>query len=228
MISSCLINNGIHPNCWRTSTDAILKKIGKSDYSIPKSYRIITLLNCLGKISEKIIAKRLSYLKQISNMLDFDQIDERKNRSAIDAVLNLTHDIQLALKQKLITSCLFLNVKKAFDHVSTNQLLIILIKLNLLIQLKNWVNNFMNNRSIALAFDDQKQHTRQIKTDISQKSSISSILFFIYIRFLFSKIRIKARTSSFSFIDDIQISVLSKNIENNCKTLFFFFIDSGL
>ena len=95
------------------------------------------MLNCLKKISEKIIVKRLSYLRQISNMLDFDQIDEQKNRSAIDAVFNLTHDIQLTLKQKLITSCLFLNVKKAFDHVSTNQLLIILIKLNLFIQLKN-------------------------------------------------------------------------------------------
>ena len=77
----------------------------------------------------------------------------------------------------------------------------------------------MNNQSIALAFDDQKQYTRQIKTDISQKSSISLILFFIYIRFLFSKIRIKTRISSFNFIDDIQISVSSKNIENNCKTL---------
>ena len=97
--------------------------------------------------------------------------------------------------------------------------MIILIKLNLSIQLKNWVNNFMNNRSIALAFDEQKQHTRQIKIGISQKSSISPIPFFIYIRFLFSKIRIKARISSFSFIDDIQISVSSKNIENNCKTL---------
>ena len=97
--------------------------------------------------------------------------------------------------------------------------MIILIKLNLFIQLKNWINNFMNNRSIALAFDDQKQHTRQIKIDISQKSSISSILFFIYIRFLFSKIRIKIRISSFNFIDDIQINVSSKNIENNDKTL---------
>ena len=173
----------------------------------------------MKKISKKIIVKRLSYLKQISNMLDFDQIDERKNRSAIDAILNLTHDIQLILKQKLITLCLFLNVKKTFDHVSINQLLIILMKLNLFIQLKNWVNNFMNNWSIALTFDDQKQHTRQIKIDISQKSSISSILFFIYIRSFFSKIRIKIRINFFNFIDDIQINVSSKSIENNCKTL---------
>ena len=219
MIFSYLINNKIHSNCWRTSIDAILKKFEKSNYFISKSYRIIILLNCLKKISKKIIVKRLSYLKQISNMLDFDQIDERKNRSTIDAVFNLTHDIQLILKQKLITSCLFLNVKKTFDYVLTNQLLIILIKLNLFIQLKNWVNNFMNNRSIALTFDDQKQHTRQIKIDISQKSSILLILFFIYIWFLFSIIRIKIRISPFSFIDNIQISVSSKNIENNCKTL---------
>ena len=77
----------------------------------------------------------------------------------------------------------------------------------------------MNNWSIALTFDDQKQHTRHIKTDISQKSSISSILFLIYIRFLFSKIRIKVKTNTSNFIDDIQINVSSKNIQNNCKIL---------
>ena len=81
------------------------------------------------------------------------------------------------------------------------------------------MNDFMNNRSIALTFDDQKQHMRQIKIDILQKSSISSILFLIYIRFLFSKIRIKTRINSSNFIDDVQISTSSKNIKNNCKTL---------
>ena len=196
-----------------------MKKFEKSDYSISKTYRIITLLNCLGKISEKIIVIRLSYLKQISNMLNFDQIDERKNRSVIDVVLNLIHDIQIALKQKLITSCLFLDVKGAFDHVSTQQLLIIMTRLNLPNQIKNWVNDFMNNRSIQLAFDGQKQHTRNIRIEISQKSSILSLLFLIYIRFLFPKIRIKAKINSFSFIDDIQINITSKCIKINCKTL---------
>ena len=49
--------------------------------------------------------------------------------------------------------------------------------------------------------------------------TISSILFFIYIRFLFSKIQIKIQINFFNFIDDIQINVSSKNIDNNCKTL---------
>ena len=53
MIFSCLINNEIYSHCWRTDIDAILKKIEKSNYFMSKSYRIITLLNCLKKISKK-------------------------------------------------------------------------------------------------------------------------------------------------------------------------------
>ena len=94
---------------------------------IVSNHNVIKLFE---KNFKKIIVKRLSYLKQISNMFDFDQINERKIRPAINAVFNLTHNIQLILNQKLIKSCLFLNVKIIFDHVSTNQLLIVLTKLN--------------------------------------------------------------------------------------------------
>ena len=41
--------------------EAILKKSNKLDYSKFKAYRIITLLICLEKVSEKIIANRLVY-----------------------------------------------------------------------------------------------------------------------------------------------------------------------
>ena len=37
------------------------------------------LLNCLGKIAEKIIAARLVYLVEITDLLHFDQISERRN-----------------------------------------------------------------------------------------------------------------------------------------------------
>ena len=63
------------------------------NYSISKTYRIITLLNCLDKIAEKIIAVQLSYTAEINNkLLDFDQMRDRKQRSTINTVLNLVHD----------------------------------------------------------------------------------------------------------------------------------------
>ncbi|KYG39788.1 hypothetical protein M433DRAFT_9919 [Acidomyces richmondensis BFW] len=48
-IYSSLLDIGIHPRAWKQAIGAILKKPGKPDYSIPKAYRVISLLNCLGK-----------------------------------------------------------------------------------------------------------------------------------------------------------------------------------
>jgi hypothetical protein len=52
---SSLINIGYHPMCWRQATGAILRKDNKPDYTEPKAYRVIALLNCLGKVSERIL-----------------------------------------------------------------------------------------------------------------------------------------------------------------------------
>lgn len=62
-----LIKEGYHPRCWKTAKGVVLKKAAsaKRDYSKPKAYRIISLLNCLGKVSEKILARRLAYLAEL-------------------------------------------------------------------------------------------------------------------------------------------------------------------
>ena len=68
----------------------------------------------------------------------------------------------------------------------------------------------MIDRKIELTFDEKKQAARAIRTEISQESSISSILFSIYIRFLFFEIKndIKhAKIKMSSFIDDVVIEV---------------------
>ena len=64
-----LVEHGYHPLCWIQATGAILKKPNKPDYTAPKAYRIIALLNCLGKISEKIIATKLYFLAETSDLL---------------------------------------------------------------------------------------------------------------------------------------------------------------
>ena len=108
----------------------ILKKSNRKA-TISKSYRVVSLLNCLEKVAEKIIAARLSNTAEISDFLDTDQIDDRRQKSAIDAVLSLVHDIQLAKHEKKVTSVLFMNIKEAYDHVSVNHLLKICQKLEL-------------------------------------------------------------------------------------------------
>ena len=74
---SALIQHGYHPLCWQQATGAIMKKPNKPDYTAPKAYRIIALLNCLGKISEKIIATRHSYLPETTDLLHNERMGGR-------------------------------------------------------------------------------------------------------------------------------------------------------
>ncbi len=41
----------------------------KPNYLVPKAYRVIALLNCLGKVLERILAQRLSYLAKTTHLL---------------------------------------------------------------------------------------------------------------------------------------------------------------
>jgi hypothetical protein len=70
-----LIEKGYHFKCWRKIIEVVLRKENRK-VSISKSYRIISLLNCMRKVAKKIIATRLLYLD--SNILNFDQLDDRK------------------------------------------------------------------------------------------------------------------------------------------------------
>jgi len=221
LMYSDLIKNNHHLKIWREGTRIIPKKSDKLNYSILKTYRIITLLNCLNKVAEKIIAVWLSYTVEINDkLLNFDQMRDRKQRSAINAVLNLVHDVQMIKSRENTLICLLLDVKEAFDHVALKQLIKVLIKLKILINLINWVKCFLQNRVIDLAFDDKRQKSKKIITEILQDSSISLILFLIYIQYLFSKIRAKIKNlQSLSYIDDVALYVKRKNIDKNVKTL---------
>ena len=143
----------------------------------------------------------------------------RKNHSSIDAVMNLVHEIEIANRNKNVLSCLLLDVKGAFDFVSINQLLNIMKKLKLSRIIIQWVKHFITKRSINLIFDENKSKTYFVESGIPQGSPISPILFLIYFRHLFPKIRMKFNAHSPSFIDDVAIYVENKTAKQNCKEI---------
>ncbi len=75
----CLIK-GYCPEHFRNSVTIVLSKPGK-DYSIPKEYRLIALLNTLGKAMEFILTRRIVYLAETHNLLPDTYIGGRRLRS---------------------------------------------------------------------------------------------------------------------------------------------------
>ena len=76
----------------------------------------------------------------------------------------------------------------------------------------------MQNRKIQLRFDENNQEMTSIDIGISQESSVSPILFLIYIRFLFSK-RLNTSERILSYLDNIELVISSKLIKENCILL---------
>ena len=89
MLYSLFINKGYYPKVWKQATGFILKKLGKLNYSLPKVYQVISLLNYLGKVFKRILARWLSYLAETSNLLYYSQIGDRLYKLAINTTLLL-------------------------------------------------------------------------------------------------------------------------------------------
>lgn len=70
-----------------------MRKPGKDDYTVPKSYRSIALMNTVGKIMNAVVARRLSYHPKAYEVLPRTHMSGRKMRSNEHAINAATHKI---------------------------------------------------------------------------------------------------------------------------------------
>lgn len=58
---------------FKKSITVALRKLGKSDYTEPKAYRPVALMNTLGKIMDTVLARRIQYITETSKLLHLRQ-----------------------------------------------------------------------------------------------------------------------------------------------------------
>lgn len=63
------LQQGYCPRHFKETVTVVLRKQGKDNYTQPKAYRPIALLNTVGKALEAVIANRLAYLANIYQLL---------------------------------------------------------------------------------------------------------------------------------------------------------------
>ena len=79
-ISTVSLDLGYHLKRRRSAKIVVLRKPGKSDYSIPEAYHPFSLLNTVSKLLEAVMARRLSYLSEKRNLLPDTQLGGRPGR----------------------------------------------------------------------------------------------------------------------------------------------------
>jgi ribonuclease HI len=225
------LQKGYHPKPWRKAVAVALKKPSKPDYSNPRAYRLITLLDCLGKVLERIIARRLTFLTGKHNLVPPNQFGGRSSSSTSDAIITFINDVQAAWNHGKVTSALTFDIKGYFDFVDHKRLLHQLRRKKVPIEYVKWVNSFLSERQAAICIDGIRGEMKPVQSGIPQGSPVSPVLAAFYTAELVEKFRIDntqledddnsttpsapTLTSVIMYVDDGKIYVSSKSLETN-------------
>ncbi|KAI0995822.1 hypothetical protein K3495_g12360 [Podosphaera aphanis] len=209
-----------HPTRFKESTTIVLRKPQKPRYDTRKAYRPIALLNTMGKLLEKLIAKRISRTAETHHLLPEEQMGARPNRSTVTAIEMLTEQIQTTWgrDKKRVTSLLSLDISGTFDNVSHQRLIHNLRLKGIPKWITRFIASFLEGRTTSVVLNSFKSEQIPTCTGIPQGSSLSPILFLFFASTLLPLLQTPS-SSAVGFVDDTNIITWSETTVENCRQL---------
>ena len=173
-------DRGEFPKPWKLSNVIYLPKPGKESYSHEKSYRPICLTDMLGKIFERIIARRLTAYLLKSGFFNDTQYAYQKGADCEQAILDMALDIWKGFSQKKVAAVGFIDLEGAFDAVWRKGLLYKLNKLGVKGRLFKIIESFLSNRFARSFVNSVTTNWIETLIGVPQGSVLSALLFLVY------------------------------------------------
>lgn len=143
-----LLATAFCPMVWQKAIITPIPKPGK-DFTIITNWRPISLLPCISKIFERIIAQ--SFNKHSGTLSIFkNQFDFLKNNSTIHALANLQSHINFGRNNVQVITTIALDQQAAFDTVWHSGLIYKMIKLGYPMLLIKIIKSFLNHRGFVV------------------------------------------------------------------------------
>ena len=193
----------------------IFKKGSKFSVS---NYRPISVLSCINKFFEKLLAKRIySFLEKNQILYEF-QYGFRTGHSTTHALIEISDRIKLAINSNELMCGLFLDLSKAFDTVNHNILLSKLDHYGIRGPSLNLLKSYLTNRKQYVKLGNHKSELRQINCGVPQGSVLGPLLFILYINDLHKacttgNIRIFADDTTVFFKCETKNDIISKGTQ---------------
>ncbi|KAF8730030.1 hypothetical protein AX14_005794 [Amanita brunnescens Koide BX004] len=222
-----LFNNICHEGTWpshfKDSYSVIIPKPNKPDYTIPKAYRPIALLNTIGKLLTKILANRLQHDATEFGLLHRDQFGGIQKHSMIDAGLVLTDFISEHRERGWHTSVCAIDVAQFFPSLSHAVMTRILERLGFSQTIVALIKSYFTGRVTSYRWDSAVSHKYDFNLGTPQGNCLSPILSALYIstaiRKVFPETMPPASTRCLFFVDDGSLITASPSLQTNVDVL---------
>jgi ribonuclease HI/exonuclease III len=204
---------GYCPSQFKQSITVVIRKPGKADYTTPKSYRPIALLNTIGKILDKVLAKRILYLAESCQLLPATHMGGRQASSTEHALHLCVERIKAAWQSGITTtaSMLLLDVSGAYDNVSHTRLIHCLRKRRIPESIIAYLTSFLEDRTTEIALSEGTSNKFTLTTGIPQGSPISPILYLFYNADLLEIAKGESKSLVTGYIDDTNLIAEGKD-----------------
>lgn len=224
--------NHKYPIEWSKTIIIPIHKKDKPDKN-PSSYRPISLINCFCKVFERIVNRRLTWLVEQHNLLSPYQSGCRKNRSTIDNLVHLEHEVTESFRLKKYTIAVVLDIKSAYDSTWRRRILNKLCDWNIGGHLFRYIEFFLNNNKIKVKVNSHYYSSYfDITSGIRQGSSLSCVLFNIALSDIHNYLPVNIKFNL--YMDDLiifsshkDINILQRSIQDSLDALTTWSNQSG-
>ena len=168
-------------------------------------YRPISLLNCLTKLLERVLTSRLH--EHVDDHIPGNQCGCRRRHSTWHCLCRLLNASCTVDDQGQVFGAVFLDFSKAYDRVDHGRLLEMLHSYGVPDALVRAVGLWLSHRTFFVEIDDMRSTTRPMTNGLPQGSSLSVLLWLVYVSDIPTDLE-----SSALFMDDTVIWASAPNM----------------
>jgi len=189
---------------WQYSKVVMIPKPSK-DYKTTKGWRPINLINCIGKLGEKVVAERL----QEAGLFHRHQFGSVKGRSAVEAALQVITRAQKYMGSRGAVGWAFWDLKGGFQNAMEEDVLRQLEKSEEGQKLIPYVKNFFRAREFDIEWDGKTRGRGKTNIMVPQGSPLSPVIFLIWMAAILEEMEQEVKEYTVaevelpSYVDDI-------------------------
>lgn len=172
-------STGVFPRELKLANVTPVFKTG--DSRVIGNYRPISILSVFSKILEKVMYARLYDFLTEHDTLYCKQFGFRNGFSTEMALLSATNFITKSLDDKKHVVAVFLDMRKAFDTVNLDILLLKLFHLGIRGPAHKWFSEFLIGRKQRVVINGVSSGLRDMVCGVPQGSTLGPLLFLLYI-----------------------------------------------
>lgn len=182
-----IINNTFRESIFPQSLKEarILPLYKSGDKNNQNNYRSLSILPSISKPLEIAMNDQIMDFVVQKHIISNNQYGFVPDSNTASACVTVVSEIQTSLDRKMITACLAIDLRKAFDSINHAILLCKLRKYDFSVDAINLIESYLTNRIQKIVLDDTFSNTEVVTMGVPQGSILGPTLFNLYINDVF-------------------------------------------